>query len=280
MNDTETDRGCETARDSVEFLVSSWNRLDVLDAAASAPRTRNELRDTADVSRVTLSRILSDLEAQGWIARDGDVYEATRAGAFVAAEVGRVLENVETLNRLEDNVEWIRLDQFDFDLCRLRDAELITPSWDDFSAQTRRLVDLVYECTAIRGIGTGMDREFMRAVGDAAIDGDLAVELVFEPAVVDAINSEPGLTRLFRDLSDAEDATVYRYRGHDPLMELGIHETQAGADDVVMLCGEYDEGAPPGTVRTTDPKVRSWAESYFESRRGESHRLRAAVFTP
>lgn len=276
--ETQTDRS--DARNDVEFLTSSWNRLDVLAAVADGPRSRDELRDATDVSRVTLSRILSDLGTRGWITRGNDGYEATTAGAYVAAEVTGLLENVRTLNRLGDNVNWIRVDQFDFDLSRLQDATVITPTWDDFAAQTRVLTQLVYDSTAIRGIGTGLDREFMGAVADATVNGDLSVELVFTPEVIDAINAEPELSRMFRDLADAADADIYRYQGKEPLMELGIHETDGTREDVVMLCGQHEEGAPPGTVESTDPTVWDWAESYFAARRAESHRLRAAVFTP
>lgn len=273
-------RVTEPARDDLEFLVGSWNRLDVLEALVDGPRTRGELRDITPVSRVTLSRILSDLEDRGWIVRQEAGYTTTSAGQFVAEEVNRLLANVQTLNRLGENVEWIRLDQFDFDLSYLDDADIIMPSWDDFSAQTSTIIELVNETTALRGIGTGLDREFIKAVVDATMSGELSTELIFTSDVIEAVNTEPELSRLFRDLSDAADADVYRYNGETDVMELGIHETSPQDDDVVMLCGEYEEGAPPGTIRSTDPRVREWAASYFDARRAESHRLKAAVFTP
>lgn len=276
----ETTEMTEAARDDLEFLASSWNRFDVLSALVDGPRSRDELRDISPVSRVTLSRILSDLEDRGWIARQEAGYETTTAGKFVADEVTRLLDNVRTLNRLGENVEWIRLDQFDFDLSCLDDANIIMPSWDDFSAQTTTIVELVYETSVLKGIGTGLDREFIKAVVDATLGGDLSPELIFTSDVIEAVNDEPDLSRLFRDLSDASDADVYRYNGEQEVMELGIHQTPSLDDDVVMLCGEYEDGAPPGTVESTDPLVREWAESYFEARRAESHRLKAAVFTP
>lgn len=268
------------AREDVEFLVSSWNRHEVLKSVTRGTRTRNELREETDVSRVTLSRILSDLESKNWIDRTGDGYEATRLGTAMAEEVNRLLENLRTVNQLDDDLGWIQIDQFDFDLAHLQDASLIKPTWDDFAAQTRLLTDLVYESTAIRGIGTGMDREFMEALVDATVNGTLSSELILSPDVIDAINAEPEFTRLFRDFADADDGELYRYQGQKALMELGIHETEGPGDDPVMICGEYEDGAPPGTLESTNPAVRKWAESYFEARRAESHRLKAAVFTP
>lgn len=267
------------ARDDLGFLTSSWNRLDVLYAIATTPRSRDELRDHADISRVTLSRILSDLESRGWIERTDDGYAATRAGAYVSEEVVRTVDNLRTLNRLGENVSWMQLERFDFELARLEDAEIIMPTWDDFSAQTATLVDLVYDCRRIRGIGTGMDRSFMRALADATMNGDLTVELVFKPTVVEAIADIPELARLFRDLTDADDAAIYRYAGNAPLMELGINETKGDREDIVMLCGDHEEGAPPGTVKSTDPAVWSWAESFFADRVAESRPLEPVTFT-
>lgn len=267
-------------REDLEFLASSWNRLDVLEAVLEEPKPRAELRDITPVSRVTLSRILSDLEDREWIVRQETGYEATSAGQFMAEAVTGLLNNIRTLHRLGENIEWINLEQFDFELSCLADADVITPTWDDFSAQTRQLIDLVYETSTLKGIGTGLDREFIRAVVDATVGGDLSTELIFTSDVIEAVNEEPELARLFRDLSDAPDAAVYRYNGEGSVMELGIHGTGDFDDDVVMLCGEYEDGAPPGTVKSTDPAVRNWANSYFEARRAESHRLKAAVFTP
>ncbi len=167
----------DRARADTAFLVGSWNRLEVLEAVAAEPLPRSELGDTVDVSRVTLSRILSDLEARGWLAREGDTYQATRAGTYVASELRRLLANLRTLNHLGENISWLRLEELDFDLAHLQDADVITPNWDDFSAQTTRLVELVSNCTAIRGLGTGLDREFMKAVSDETMEGSLAVDL-------------------------------------------------------------------------------------------------------
>lgn len=268
------------AREDIEFLVSSWNRLDILQTIQTGPRSRDELRESTSVSRVTLSRILSDLEDRGWIERTDGAYRTTSTGRYLATEVNALVGNVRTLNRLGENVEWIHLDRFDFDLKRLQDAEIIMPTWDDFSAQTRFLIDLVYQSSAIRGIGAGLDREFMRALTDATINGDLSLELIFDPDVLETINDVPELGRQFRDLTDSTDATIYRYGGEAELMELGIPETDSRGRDPVLLCGEYEEGAPPGTLKSTDPVVRRWAESYFETIRADAHRLKAGAFTP
>lgn len=268
------------ARSALEFLVGSWNRFEVLEATAETPRTREDLKARSGVSRVTLSRILSDLESRGWVCRADEGYEATRSGRFVVDEVRQVIDNIDALYHLGENIDWICLDQLGFEPAVLRECEVIVPTWDDFSAQTRMLVDLVADCTYIRGIGTGLDREFMKAVGDATLTGPLSVELVFEPDVVDAITESEELRTVFQAMSDSEAADLYRYDGSAPLMELGINETIEQRDDVVMLCGEHDEGAPPGTLRATNSTVWEWAESFFAERKADATELRPRAFTP
>lgn len=268
------------SHDDVEFLAGSWNRLDVLEAVVDGPRTRTELDERTDVSSVTLSRILSDLEARGWITRTRGSYEATPAGTFVVSRVRDLLAELQTVHHLGENVAWIPVDRFDFDITRLQDATVITPSWDDFSAYTRAMVDLLDESTEIRSIATGLDSEFVRAMAEACLDGTLTLELVYEPAVVDAIVADDELSSLFADLADSDRAAVYRYRGDDDLLMLGVYRGRADRADGVFLCGEHDEGAPPGTVQSTDSGVWEWAASTFASRRAASERLDAGVFTP
>lgn len=266
--------------DDVAFLSRSSSRVEVLQAASQAPRTRHELRELTGGSRVTVNRILDDLEDRGWLDRENGRIEATAQGACVAEEIRRLLNNLQTLNSLGEHVNWIQLDQFDFDLCELQDATVVTPTWDDFGAYTNTLVELVYESTAIRAIGTGLHREFVQALADATITGDLSLELIYEPEVIAAIESEPDLCRLVRDLAAVDSATLYRYHGDDPLMMLLIHETRQPSDDVVLLCGQHEERAPPGTVETRSTEVRSWAESYFESVRTHAEPVDTDTLVP
>lgn len=266
--------------EDVAFLARSESRTSVLEAITESPRARHELRELTGASRVTVNRILDDLEDRNWIVRENGRCEPTPLGTVVAEEFTRLLDNLGTLDHLGDHVNWMHIDRFDFDLHRLRDATVITPTWDDFAAYTNTLIDLVYDSTAIRAIGTGLHREFVKALADATINGDLSLELIYTPAVIDAILSEADLTRLVRDLADVEGANLYRYLGENPLMMLLIHETTDPRDDVTLLCGQHEEDAPPGTVETPDERVRSWAEGVFESVRADSTLLEVDVLRP
>lgn len=274
MNHTDDTRSARhEARDDVEFLASSWNRLEVLEAVSDAPRTRMELKERTDVSRVTLSRILSDLEERGWLVRDGNRFQATGAGTFVAAEVGRLLDNVVTAHELGEALELLPVDLFDFDVTRLRDATVITPGHDDLTAPTRDLVELAHRSDRFRGIPTGITREFIAALRDAAVSGELAVELLVPPPVFDIVTDDPELRRQFLDMADSGDADVLLHAADDPVVMIGIF------DDHVMICGEGDRTVPSCTIQTTDDAVYSWAESHFDARRAGARRLEPGAFT-
>lgn len=269
----ELSTGRSTAREDVGFLTSSWNRFDVLEAVSQTSRSRDELLERIDVSRVTLSRILSDLESRDWITRRSNRFEATADGVFVADEVSRLLDNLTTADELGRAIEWLPTDQFDFDVKHLRDVTIITPDQEDLTAPTRKLIDLAHRCSRIRAIPTGITHEFIAALRDATVDGDLSVELLLPPDVLDIVSDDPDVRRRFLDMGDSGQADIFHYRGDSPLTMMGIF------DDEVMVCGHGEGEVPAGTIKTTNEVIRSWAESYFSDRRAEARRLDAEMFT-
>lgn len=280
MEHTEESKSRGNAQDDIEFLVGSWNRHDILNEIASAPQSRNDLKERTNVSRVTLSRIISDLEDRGWVRKINGHYEATKPGKFVAVELSRLVENLQTLDRFEESVDWLHINEFDFDLRHLREATVVTPTWDDFTAQTTTIIEQVSTSTRIRAIGTGLDREFFHVLGDQTTAGTLELELILAPKLLDVIPSEPDLSRAFQDIVDSPEASVYQYRGGDSLMMLGLFDTEDGTEDHVMVCGEHEDGASPGLVKSTQRSVWSWAESYFADRRIDAEPLQPHAFTP
>jgi len=91
-----------TPLEELEFLTRSSNRVAVLDALTEAPQNRDRLQERTGVSRVTLHRILTDVETMDWVERDGRTYRATRLGTLVTEEFGelhRLLRTVDDLQR-------------------------------------------------------------------------------------------------------------------------------------------------------------------------------------
>lgn len=263
-----------SALEEVEFLAGSPNRVRVLDLIRAAPRTRDDLKEATDVSRVTLSRILGELEDRNWIERPNHQYKATPRGRFVAGEFTQLLGNLEAAEDLDDILWWLPTDQFGFDLDCLRDAEVSVQSRSDHTAAIRHVAALVDGAAHVRGIATGVSREVIDAFWDLTVTRDGRLDLVLEEFAIDIVRTDAGLRQRFRELMESGQATVYRYEGSASVIMMMLTE------DTVVLCGHDDEGPPPGTIQTTNATVHSWAESYFTTIQAVGSPLQIGAFTP
>ena len=248
----------ETSLEPVEYLARSPSRFELLDAIYEDTRTRHDLKELTDVSRVTLSRFLSTFEERGWIERTNGQYDTTVEGAFVAEEVSRLLTNVETFQSLDGAIEWMPIDKFDFDLACLQDAEVTTATWKDHTAQMRQVANVIHGSNRIRATASGTSREVVDALWDATVEQGASFQAVFDDTVLGIIRSDSVVFRKIEEMA-GHDAEFFRYNGPEtPLIMLMI------CDDLVLMCGHDMEGPPPGTIQTDDDRVLAWAESYFE----------------
>lgn len=261
--------------EDIEFLSRSPHRFEVLTALAEGPRTRNDLRETADVSRVTIRRLVEDLEARGWLVHDDGQYEATPQGRVVAAEFGRLYANMSTADALEDALAWLPLAEFDFDLVHLRDADvLLTASWPDHAASVSHACDLVRGVDRIRGSAIGWTPEVVEVIREQVVAGETRLAVVVGESALGMMRAEDTLRDRFRDIMAAETADLFRYTGEAPL-----HMVMA-MDETVSICGHVDDGPPPGTLETANEVVRSWADRYYETVREDARRLAVEALAP
>jgi len=65
-------RGENSPLDDIEFLARSDHRVTALDALATRPQSRTDLRELTGVSRSTVGRTLREFEARRWIRRERD----------------------------------------------------------------------------------------------------------------------------------------------------------------------------------------------------------------
>lgn len=252
--------GMYASLDDVEFLSRSSSRAQVLDAVTDAPRTRHELRELTGSSRVTVNRILDDLEDRGWIVRDNGRAEPTAEGSFVAAEFSRLLENMDAAMELDGAMAWLPTDAFDFDLACLADAEVHrTSDWEDHTATISAIAEWVHETDRIRGTAIGFSHEVVGAIRDRTQAGETTFEAAIDEPTLAMIRHDAGLRDRFQDVLASDHGTLALYTGDDPL-----HMVMA-FDETVVICGHVDDGPPPGTVQTADPTVRAWADAYSDS---------------
>lgn len=145
----------EAALDDIASLANSENRVAVFGTLVEASRSRDEVREQVDASRVTVARILRELEARGWIEHSGNEYAVTPRGEWVCEEVTRLIEEMEAEQRLREPLQWFPSDLLTFDVQCLRDAELILLDGSDTTAVVRRIVEFHRSGERVRGISPG-----------------------------------------------------------------------------------------------------------------------------
>lgn len=258
----------ESARSDLDFLARSRNRWAILDALASESLDRAALSTRSDgASRVTLSRVLVDLESRGWTETDGDRIRATALGVSVASTFGEFRDVVASVVRLRDVEPWLPAG-FDVDLRALADARITTPSASDPAATLHRSVERIRSADRLRLLTASTAHESMQALRDRVVDADLDLEIVATSAVIESIVADPTMRSGFLELIEA-DVPVYRTDRRPPSIV-------AILDESVDLALADDVGLTRAIVESDHPDVVAWARSIYEAHRGDAEPVTAA----
>lgn len=256
------------------YLTRSENRVAVMRLLAEAPRDRGALQEATGVSRVTVGRMLGELEDRGWVRREGHDYRLTHAGRIVAEDLSRLLETTETARKLRDVEALLPVERFDFDLRRLADAEVRRPSRSDPNAHMRRMATLLSGADRVRVLAPSVSLVPVRAHRDRVLgDEDHRATVVFTAGAAELATDDPELRSWFGEMTATGRVDCYRYDGSYPL-DIVV------ADGTVMLT-LYDEDGGAGfhsVVESTDEAVRSWAVSEFRTHRREADPLDPGAF--
>jgi hypothetical protein len=123
---------------------------------------------------------------------------------------------------------------------------------------------------AVRGLGTGITPDALRANRDAVVDGGQSFEVVFSGGVLDVVAADARMAGWMREMLDA-GATVYRHDAVDLLL--------GEFDGEVVALGVADEsGVPRGMIESGDAGLREWFETTFERYRDEADPVDRGAF--
>lgn len=253
--------------ETVEYLARSNHRIEVLDAIRSAPRSREEIRELTDASRVTAGRIITDLEERGWIVRHGQEYEATTSGRFVAREFTELLGNIDAFSELPPVVEWYPEGEPSFDLYRLADATVTKSGEADVIAPIHRALELIGEADRLVAVGNGASREFMSALREA-VEAGQTTTLIGPPGLVDALRRDPDQRADTRAIVESDRAELMCYEG-----DTDVPVLQVGEDWVALCSGDHR-----AMVESDDAAVHDWATAYVDRIRAASTAVPAEAF--
>ncbi|WP_135829781.1 helix-turn-helix transcriptional regulator [Halorussus halobius] len=257
-----------SAVESVAFLARSEHRVHVLALLNDRPRTRNELSDAVGVTRVTLSRILRDLEDREWITRRGSEnrYAPTTFGELVYRDVDRLLATVSVGQDYPGIVERLPTEWFGFDVRCLADGELVGDESSDPLAGARIVANAVRDASSFRSLlGTFISLPMYSFEETVRSGTEPDATVVFDPSVTETMLEDPTLLDRWREIEATAGSTVYY--GTDERVPCSIDLVD---DETVFLTVDREREKGFDIIRCTHPEVVEWADETVEQYRASA----------
>jgi predicted transcriptional regulator len=264
----------EGSLEDAAYLTRSENRVADMELLAERPRDRDAIKEATGVSRVTVGRMLGELEDRGWIGREGHEYRITESGRIVTEDLMQLLEATSTAQKLRDVEPLLPIDEFDFDLRRFAEADVRRPKRSDPSAHMRRMAELFADSTTVRVVAPSVSPLPVRAHRDRVLESDAHdAVVVFTGDAPGVATGDPEISSLFREMATTGRFQGYRHGGASPIDIVVIDRT-------VMLTLYDDSGAGfHSVIESKDDAVYAWAVSEFERYVAEADRLGVEAFS-
>jgi len=261
--------------DDIEFLVTSDHRVAVLDALATEPSDRDELRSATGASSPTMSRILADFEKRNWIEREDRTYQLTGLGEFVAARLSEFVDAMTIEHQLRDVWHWLPHDFDGFSVELFTDVDVTYPGPGYPDRPTERRLELITETATWRGIGVAMlGLRTLETSFDRFLDqqDEFQCEYIYPPEVFEELLSW-GDTETIMEAAHSDSYTVLL---HEELPTDDRYEISLFDDCVTICCYDHEKGGLQALIETTSSDMRTWAQSYYERFRAEAQPLEDA----
>ncbi|WP_255196948.1 helix-turn-helix transcriptional regulator [Halorarius litoreus] len=256
----------KTPLDDLEFLASSGNRVEVLETLATEPATRAALHERTGISQPTLGRILEGFETRGWIRKTGQQYRLSRLGTLLAEELARLLDTVDTIQRLTELESQLPTDEMAFDFREFRDATVTVPRSPDVFAHIRRAEALIEAADSVRTLTGNMYLDAIPKQRTLVLEQGQIQEVVISAAAFDAAISHPEAVSWMRDVLAAENMSTYRYEGAVPF-SIGL------VDDTALILPYDDHSVPCALIETENETIREWVETTIDAYRDRATRV-------
>lgn len=244
----------------IGFLARSQQRIEVLNAVRTEPRTRDDFQTLTDTSPATLSRILADLEDRDWIDRTNHRCRPPPRGMGTAATFTQLLSNLAAAGALDELPGWPPTGEFEFELTWLEDAQVsLAIYWEAPTRSIRQVAELVRSADYTRLVGPGGAREVAESIRTLIDKCNGTFEGVVEARGVETIRDDDVLREHFQGIPGSDRATI-PYLDENRLLLL-----EAIVDDTVVLCGSEDRVMAHHTTTSDHERVNAWVKSHFEA---------------
>lgn len=243
--------------DDIAFLANSENRVALLRCLTDGPHARDGLITKVDVSRVTLGRILEELDERNWITQKGQVCNITALGAWVLEEYQTFSEMMAAERALREVFQWFPEEEYGFHISELADAKITAVSRANASAPLSQHVRLFEDGGQFWSFSFAITRLFLESCWRHVMNEAITFEWVFTTQVLDVLKNDRELSRHSREMLDSGRVEYRHFEGEIPYIVLG-------SERMVNLRLADDEGSPTALIESDANAVREWAESTFE----------------
>lgn len=263
------------ALEDIAYLCRSANRVLILDALTEGPYSRRELANQTDASRTTLDRIVNELEERRWAERTTEgTYVATAHGKHLMRRFRPFIGSVEALQRLDEAITWLPIDELSVSLEHFRDAVVRRPESDDPVETIDFMNDLLGNASEFRVLAHLAPPEPLgETLHDQVVSGQMTMDGVITDNLFNYLCGSPERADRWRALIDA-GTELHLHEGPIPCNLWIFDETilikKSGPEPI-----DESYGVP---IVSNNSAVRSWAHDLIDDRKDSARRIAAEGF--
>lgn len=249
------------ALEDIAYLSRSANRVLILNGLTDGPYSRRTLADLTGASRTTLDRIVNELEERGWAKRTAEgTYVATARGRHLMRRFRPFLESVEALQRLDDAVTWLPIDELSIGLEHFSDAVVRRPEPEDPVETIDFINDLLRNASEFRVLAHLAPPEPLGAtLHERVTSGQMTMDGVITDELFGYLDASPERAERWRALT-AAGSDLHRHEGPIPCNLWIFDETvlikKSGPEPI-----DESYGVP---IVSENNRVRSWAHDLID----------------
>lgn len=248
-----------SATEQVRFLAASEHRIAVLRSLVSDSHSPAQLRDSHDISRATVQRILDSFTEFGWVRRGDTGYVATSAGRIVLQKFDTLFNTVNEVDSLSDFLsQFERAHKIPVPLNEYR---VVSATQTDPYAPAEYFVSSIPEdATQLRALLPTIVPAFNRAC-EPLVERRASIQLVLsQPA------AETSRQSYSEDFERARSIDSISLSISPKIFWFGL----SVFDDDVFLGAYIDEGRFQACLHSTEDQLREWALSTFQTFREDA----------
>ena len=266
----DENEGVESLKE-IAFLVNSVNRFGVLENLTDSEHSRHVLAERLDVSRVTIARILDDLEERQWISQHGQIAEITPLGAWVVEEVSDLRNMMIVERKLRPVIEWFPEEGFEFHIRCLKNAHITRVTAANATSPIDHLVRQLDHTEHVQAFSFAITGQFLNACWKFVIDRGHTFDWVFTTDVLAVLTENEVMRRQSREMLESGRASFFHFDDSIPYVVIIT-------DEKVNLRLADASGAPSALIQAQHHDVRSWAVSMYATYRDAATPVEADLF--